>query len=259
MSKRTIWALVAGAIILWVVATYGLPSHPICEGANPGQQECASYGLPRFLLLKFAGFIEANEGLFTVATGIAIAAFTYTLWRATDRLWTAGEKQLAHSEDTAKRQLRAYMGISDYEIKALGENFEDPNDGVIMIAMQNFGETPAIGVTSVISVGYADWNKEPEKPKKWAWTGKKLPIDVSPGAPMHRQISFAKHGFEYYFELLSGETAIYVEVKASYADIYGRRHDQTTCFYSQGIAYKSGIMQVLSQTREKTTEPREEK
>src|SRR5262249_15837506 len=33
---------------------------------------------------------------------IAIAAFTWTLWRATDKLWQAGEKQIAVAQKTAE-------------------------------------------------------------------------------------------------------------------------------------------------------------
>ena len=49
-------------------------------------------------------FIHANEGVITALSTIFIALFTLALWRSTDRLWTAGEKQLRQARSAASDQ-----------------------------------------------------------------------------------------------------------------------------------------------------------
>lgn len=114
MSKRTIWALVAGAIILAAI------------------------------FAEFASFIENHEALFTVASGAAVAAFTGTLWWSTRKLWTSSEALLKHGQDTAQRQLRAYLDFDGVKWRRAPE--KDKPDEVatgITLCIKNYGHTPA--------------------------------------------------------------------------------------------------------------------
>jgi hypothetical protein len=85
-------------------------------------------------------FVHSNEGAITAFATLLIAIFTLTLWRSTDKLWDASKRQLAHSEDTAKRQLRAYVA-------ATITGCDDPKteDGIFTfhLEIKNTGQTPA--------------------------------------------------------------------------------------------------------------------
>jgi hypothetical protein len=164
------------------------------------------------------------------------------------------------ARETAKQQLRAYMGIMDYSVTPMnyeGKAGPDVGSGGVLIHMQNFGQSPAIGLTTVISIGFREWGDKPEQPVKWAFEGEELPIDIQPSAPMHRTVALPEATFEHYWELPTGVVALYVQLKASYSDIFKQRHEQTTLFYSRGKRYTNGEMIVAEQSRETTTEAEE--
>jgi len=67
---------------------------------------------------------------------IAVASFTWTLWRSTDKLWIS-------AESTSRHQLRAYVGI---DLNSDAAHIEvSPRDRSISVKMliRNFGQTPA--------------------------------------------------------------------------------------------------------------------
>ena len=73
-----------------------IPTHyEICEVSEKTKEEhCASYQVAQFLGIKIPQFLDRMGGVLTALATVAIAAFTLTLKRATDRLWDAGERQL---------------------------------------------------------------------------------------------------------------------------------------------------------------------
>jgi hypothetical protein len=241
------------AIILAVaIAVYCLPPQEICEAGKDGQKSCTLYGLPLFVLIKIAEFIENHEPFFTATASVAIAAFTFTLWRATDKLWTAGERQLGHSESTAKRQLRGYMGINNYELTPY--DFGELGTGRFLISMKNFGQTPAIALTTRVSYAVTDWVNVNTRPEAWDYETAGFPIDVAPGAHMFRQIDFSEHAVAHSEELKSGASVIWIKFCAAYEDIFRRRHEQTTLFYSRHSTYCSKTMLPIDQSRETTVD-----
>jgi hypothetical protein len=67
------------------------------------------------------GFLETYNGAVTAVATIAIAAFTLTLKRSTDKLWEAGEKQFTLAKETADRQageIQAQIKIAQNNAKA---------------------------------------------------------------------------------------------------------------------------------------------
>jgi hypothetical protein len=50
------------------------------------------------------GLVDRHNGFFAALAGIAVAAFTFTLWVATDKLWRAGEKQFRQAQASSLRQ-----------------------------------------------------------------------------------------------------------------------------------------------------------
>jgi hypothetical protein len=83
--------------------------------------------------------------VWTAIATIFIALFTYILYRATNRQAELTREAIAHAESTAKRQLRAYPGITGATIDII--------EGQIRIAVviENFSTTPAYKFRHAIS------------------------------------------------------------------------------------------------------------
>jgi hypothetical protein len=75
-------------------------------------------------------------------TGI-LAIFAARLWRSTDKLWNVTNQTLAHTEETSKKELRAYisvepLGINEY----VGHNYL-----IGHFRIRNIGKLPAKNVS----------------------------------------------------------------------------------------------------------------
>ena len=154
-------ALAAGLLLLTIGI---LVLHPIyfnvCEAAQYGtKQKCELHDALYVAVLNAWDTIFHAEFWTALAT-IAIAAFTLTLKWSTDRLWTAGERQLAHFEDTAERQLRAY--IFPRHTKLIDFN----SNPLVQIIFKNSGQTPAYDTALWATVAVAAYplENEPERP-----------------------------------------------------------------------------------------------
>ncbi|MFC7695405.1 hypothetical protein ACFQX9_01520 [Bradyrhizobium sp. GCM10028915] len=85
---------------------YPLPGQ-ICEPAGEAKvANCTSYQLLPFIVFEVAQFLDKMGGAITAVATIAIAIFTFTLKRATDKLWEAGERQLHLLGETSAAQSR---------------------------------------------------------------------------------------------------------------------------------------------------------
>jgi hypothetical protein len=103
--------------------------------------------MTQFVLLvlgKIFEFIEHNDKIIGALTGVAVAAFTGTLWWSTRRLWRVTNKTLRHSEQTAERQLRAYISV----VKARFSDVEIGKRPKAKVTIRNSGQTPAFDLTA---------------------------------------------------------------------------------------------------------------
>jgi hypothetical protein len=120
MLKR-IRSFLAAACFAFVLAALALigtlsASYQKCAAAHEGNhgqnkqtnlhETIASGVYVPVLLLCEGAFIDENSGTFTAIATFAIAAFTLTLWRSTNRLWKSSEKQIAVAQKTAAAALR---------------------------------------------------------------------------------------------------------------------------------------------------------
>src|SRR5205085_11515944 len=84
----------------------------ISEEANSkdysGDYACATMHEAIFRFARYVWDNASHDNIIAFGT-ILIALFTYVLYRSTNKLWDAGERQLSHLETTAQRQLRAYI------------------------------------------------------------------------------------------------------------------------------------------------------
>jgi hypothetical protein len=95
---------------------------------------------------------DAYVALFTGVLAIG----TLALWWSTRKLWRVTDKTLRHSEDTARRQLRAYVGLEKLSFELTNENNPSfvldlqthgvTHEDFIAVKIRNFGPTPASDV-----------------------------------------------------------------------------------------------------------------
>jgi hypothetical protein len=96
LSRRAkiVW-IVIGTVLLLLALRFIPYYGQICEPAGEAKvANCTSHQLLPFIVLEAAQFLDKMGGAITAVATIAIAIFTFTLKRATDKLWDAGERQL---------------------------------------------------------------------------------------------------------------------------------------------------------------------
>lgn len=97
------WCLLLIALVL-VAVSFSVPIYTDVCGKNEqtGEEECSAHYIATFVLLSVGNFLEDHDGAIVAIATVFIAWFTYQLRSATvglknstDRLWEAGEKQIA--------------------------------------------------------------------------------------------------------------------------------------------------------------------
>lgn len=101
---------------------------------------------------KISQRFDVISAIVTAAATMAIARYTYTLKRSTDKLWDAGERQLSHLKESAEQQLGAYVGVSERQIIS----HDGGNTFVVEISIKNSGQTPAYQVKHCIDADVRD-------------------------------------------------------------------------------------------------------
>jgi len=174
-------------------------------------------------------WIDRRHDLVTAAATIVIALFTFTLWRATDRLWDAGERQLAHLNETAERQLRAYVNI----IKIIGRNLDDRH--AFTIEIRNYGQTPAYDVRTegaIVLTTQTPLEHELALPADPPFIGGAGTL--APGAENHIRIEIKPPlSNEELDQVRLGTKAIYIFGRIRYIDAFNH-HRQTSFRYLIG-------------------------
>jgi len=80
-----------------------------------------------------------------------VVVTAYLVW-ATIRLWKAGEDQLIHAQDTARRQLRAYVSVEPEGISS----YNPPDRVVARVRFHNTGSIFAKDVSTSINCELSD-------------------------------------------------------------------------------------------------------
>ncbi len=164
---RRIHPAVVGCVLLvgaWAWLTLGIDlsivpsSGEICnEVANTKEKECASHHIALFFFLKATKFFEEHNGAITAFSTIIIAAFTWRLWWATDRLWSeakgasviagtaakAATDTVVHMRDSAAMELRAYVLVKKIEIASGPSILFAKREPHLLVSLINFGKIPA--------------------------------------------------------------------------------------------------------------------
>ena len=169
MLRSTNWLLVLG-ILLCMSALVGgawalgwIPTYvEYCE-QNPHTyyKECATYNIALITVWQIGKFLDAIAAPLTGLATVAIGYFTYTLKTSTDRLWDAGEKARILSEDTAERQLRAYVFLDTINLPERIDPLTKKMTRYIQVAWKNTGGTRTRHFTSRVSHKFWELNQQP--------------------------------------------------------------------------------------------------
>jgi hypothetical protein len=116
--EKIFWLIAGFALILGVISL--IPAHgEICkESAKTGEEACTPYSLVPFLIIQIGKVLDALSVAITALATIAIAWFTLSLRRSTDKLWDAGERQLALLADTSTAQSRDMQSSINEAVRA---------------------------------------------------------------------------------------------------------------------------------------------
>lgn len=98
-------------------------------------------------------WIDQRHDFVTAAATVVIALFTIALWRATDRLWDAGERQLDHLTESSERQLRAYV----FPVEAVLTKLDAGHEVECKIVIKNSGQTPAYRLSHAATIGLVNF------------------------------------------------------------------------------------------------------
>jgi hypothetical protein len=103
-----------------------------------GDYACASMHEAIFRFARYVWDNASHDNVIAFGT-IMVAVFTYVLYRSTNKLWGAGERQLVHLKASSEQQLRAYIGIESCQVitRDGGSTF------TVEVRIKNTGATPA--------------------------------------------------------------------------------------------------------------------
>lgn len=99
---RVLTGIALGLVLLLIAAWLSASTGQICEQTKSGQEYCAVHNLAAFILLSIGKFLDSSAVVITALATVAIGWFTWTLKASTDKLWEAGERQIAVAENAAK-------------------------------------------------------------------------------------------------------------------------------------------------------------
>jgi hypothetical protein len=201
----------------------------------------------------FKAWVTSNEKfLNAISTGF-IAVFTILLAFGTVALFCATRNLVSGAEDTAQRQLRAYVGVGadDLGFDTPGEN--NPNyvpipanpvagqvfDDFLTIKVKNFGQTPAY---DVIVFGHMAV-MPPFAMLPDDFFTRQAPFDALPSGPVRtfvsrfvlqpQQMAISKHVVNDVRPLIAArqrQASVYVWGRIYYRDIYGRPWRTLFCY-----------------------------
>jgi hypothetical protein len=193
--------------------------------------ETLKEGLAHFFIMLKVGWGCSGEFVHKNAEAI-IALFTVILGIATWLLWRSTRALVIGADNTAKRQLRAYIHVSE----ARFANFGFPG-GVYMINYTNTGQTPAYDVFGTIGVQLTNFPLSENL--ETTGIGTKGISTVGRDGEGHCRIE-APRGLsgEEYGAVRDGKSAVFVYGVISYRDVFG---DKWATEYRYFIGGDQGI------------------
>ncbi|MEA2875792.1 MAG: hypothetical protein QOF14_988 [Hyphomicrobiales bacterium] len=185
-------------------------------GSEQAQKHCSALTGPilasGWAFLYWLGHILEGYG------EAVIAVFTIVLAFATGLLWKATRDLVRGSEQTAERQLRAYLYPSEGKIIEVN----GVNGPGVTIKFKNYGQTPAHDVSFVWAIGYGpypiDWSviSEPKDMVK-----PQYPVPPQRESKAIPNYLMRRLSPDQMVRLDAGTSAIYVIGEIKYRDVFG--------------------------------------
>lgn len=133
--EKWFWILFGAALLIGFLALIPFNGE-ICEKPdNTGYKECAPHNFPVYLAFKTQKGLDALGVAITALATIAIAWFTWTLRKSTDRLWKAGDEQLKFVKESSAEQavnMRASIEASRKSAEAAMKAAETAEKSLIL-------------------------------------------------------------------------------------------------------------------------------
>jgi hypothetical protein len=119
------------------------------------------YGLAQAISYRLAAIvydgIERHDGLIAAAATLAIAVFTFTLWRSTDKLWTASKAASERQEQDTRILQRAYISVEPCGVSQWLSDHRTPEAQFIgHIGIRNVGNLPAREISWSIHMKWSE-------------------------------------------------------------------------------------------------------
>jgi hypothetical protein len=173
---------------------------------------------------------------------IFLSVVTFFLALFTAFLWGSTSKLVRGANETAERELRAYVCV---ESSSGAESREDPSWPTFKIEAKNFGKTPAFDVITWIGVAVQEYpmtsefpNPPDEEPQSKTILGPECNTTLI-GTFRRKPNAFEVGAVN------NGTGAIYVQGRVDYKDAFGKPRFTTFCLVWRGAIkglqqYKSG-------------------
>ena len=194
------------------------------ENAQPNPEE-KQKETEKSYMRRFFKTVETYEKPLLVISTVLIAIFTVVLALATFFLWRSTRDLVRGAENTAERQLRAYVFVKSMELRYFGTTrpFE------VAARVKNSGQTPAYHLRTRITATLAvfpikEFVSAPPTPGE-SILGPSDELEISNVSP--RTLTADERG-----KTVNGEYAIYVYGEIDYVDAFGRtRHTRFRGIY----------------------------
>jgi hypothetical protein len=230
MLKRS-WALIVFVYLALaeVLSLAPVPDLSLCLIQPEHSQQTTNDNKPKYCpalhvaaALAIEGtdtFLERHDKSVVGAFTIVLAISTIGLWLATNKLWDAARNQFTHSEETAKRQLRAYINMTNCHLEYL-TSFSQRLEAYVVFT--NSGQTPAYSVRNsgnfaISRTGEEVFNNLPAQRESSSTVGRDGSVNKKLIAP--RLLTQAD-----YSGLGNGSLTLWVYGRLTYKDAFGGDH-----------------------------------
>jgi hypothetical protein len=222
-------------LALWLVVFFS--SHPIhqevyCYKDDTEQKHCAAYYVPLLRVWQAGVFFDSHNGTVIALFTIVLALFTIKLATSTDRL-------VAGADQTAKRQLRAYVLVDSVSIADLAIQSRTHTVAVV----KNFGLTPAYNLKQWSVMECGPFPVVTEIPLDGTAPERSGTSIIGPGgitshvAKLERWLTPNDVS-----GLQGGEMAMYLKGTITYDDIFGESHRTEYMLFTGGdVGLRAGM------------------
>jgi hypothetical protein len=206
------------ALILWLLE--GASSFQECIHKEQGQTAPYNFqnNIPGFSV-SFGLYRDCIGAFFGAHHNEIIAAFTVLLALVTIFLWLATRALVKGAENTAKRQLRAYVWVKEVFIA----NLDGPDRPNIQVTIKNWGQTPAYkfscsGAIKIAPFPNADFSRDPNGDQRVAV------LMIPPGGDVGFVTDIPVPLDQIKDALKAGKSAIYAFGSIEYIDAFKKPH-----------------------------------